>query len=75
MMFDFSNVGRFLVVVGLIIAGIGLVMVFAGKIPWIGRLPGDFFFQGKNFSFFFPLTTSILISVILTLILWFINRR
>jgi len=75
MMFDFSNVGRFLVVVGLIIVGIGLVMVFAGKIPWLGRLPGDFFFRGKNFSFYFPLTTSILISVILTLILWFINRR
>ncbi len=50
-------------------------MVFAGKIPWLGRLPGDFFFRGKNFSFYFPLTTSILISVILTLILWFINRR
>ena len=75
MMFDFSNVGRFLVVVGLIIVGIGLVMVFAGKIPWLGRLPGDFFFRGENFSFYFPLTTSILISVILTLILWFINRR
>ena len=74
-MFDFSNVGRFLVVVGLIIAGIGLALIFAGKIPWLGRLPGDFFFRGKDFSFYFPLTTSILISVILTLIFWFINRR
>jgi len=74
-MFDFSNVGRFLVVVGLIIAGIGLALIFAGKIPWLGRLPGDFFFRGKDFSFYFPLTTSILISVILTLILWFLNRR
>jgi len=74
-MFDFSNVGRFLVVVGLIIVGIGLALIFAGKIPWLGRLPGDFFFRGKDFSFYFPLTTSILISVILTLIFWFINRR
>jgi len=74
-MFDFSNVGRFLVVVGLIIVGIGLALIFAGKIPWLGRLPGDFFFRGKDFSFYFPLTTSILISVILTLILWFLNRR
>lgn len=74
-MFDFSNVGRFLVVVGLIIAGIGFALIFAGKIPWLGRLSGDFFFRGKNFSFYLPLTTSILISVILTLILWFINRR
>ena len=74
-MFDFSNLGRFFIMVGLIIAGIGFALIFAGKIPWLGRLPGDFFFRGKNFSFYFPLTTGILISVILTLILWFINRR
>jgi hypothetical protein len=74
-MFDFSNLGRFFIVIGLIIAGIGFALIFAGKIPWLGRLPGDFFFRGKNFSFYFPLTTGILISVILTLILWFINRR
>ncbi len=74
-MSDFSGMGRILIVIGLIVAGIGLVMVFAGKIPWLGRLPGDFFFRGKNVSFYFPVTTSILISVILTLILWFINRR
>jgi len=74
-MFDFSNLGRFFIMVGLIIAGIGFALIFAGKIPWLGRLPGDFFFRGKNFSFYFPLTTSILISVILILILWFINRR
>lgn len=75
MMSDFSGMGRILIVIGLVIAGIGLAMVFAGKIPWLGKLPGDFFFRGKNFSFYFPLTTSILISVILTLIIWFINRR
>ena len=74
-MFDFSNLGRFFIIIGLIIAGIGFALIFAGKIPWLGRLPGDFFFRGKNFSFYFPLTTSILISVILILILWFINRR
>lgn len=74
-MSDFSGMGRILIVIGLVIAGIGLAMVFAGKIPWLGKLPGDFFFRGKNFSFYFPLTTSILISVILTLIIWFINRR
>jgi hypothetical protein len=54
---------------------VGLVMVFAGKIPFLGKLPGDFLIRGKNFSFYFPLTTSILISVILTLILWLINRK
>jgi len=75
MMPDLSGMGRILIVIGLVIAGIGLVMVSAGKIPLLGKLPGDFFFRGKNFSFYFPMTTSILISVILTLILWFINRR
>jgi hypothetical protein len=74
-MSDFSGMGRILIVIGLVIAGIGLAMVLAGKIPWLGRLPGDFLFRGKNFSFYFPMTTSILISVILTLVLWFINRR
>jgi hypothetical protein len=74
-MFDFTNLGRFFIIIGLIIAGIGFALIFAGKIPWLGRLPGDFFFRGKNFSFYFPLTTGILISVILTLIFWFINRR
>jgi hypothetical protein len=72
---DFSGMGRILIVIGLAVAAIGLVMVFAGKIPWLGKLPGDFFFRGKSVSFYFPLTTSILISVLLTLVLWFINRR
>ena len=74
-MFDLSGIGRILLVIGLVIAGIGLVLVFAGKIPWFGRLPGDFFWRGKNASFYFPLTTSILVSLVLTLILWFIHRR
>jgi hypothetical protein len=75
MMPDLTGMGRVLIVIGLVIAGVGLVMVFAGKIPFLGKLPGDFLFRGKNVSFYFPLTTSILISVILTLILWFISRK
>ena len=74
-MLDLSGIGRILLVIGLVIAGIGLALVFAGKIPWFGSLPGDFFWRGKNASFYFPLTTSILVSLILTLILWFIHRR
>jgi len=72
---EFSGLGRVLIVIGLVIAGIGLALVLAGKIPWLGRLPGDFIFRGKGGSFYFPLTTSIVISVIFTLILWLINRR
>jgi hypothetical protein len=72
---DFSHLGKLLIGVGLLIAGIGLALTFAGKIPWLGRLPGDFFYRGKNVSFYFPLMTSLIISVILSLVLWFINRR
>ena len=74
-MFDFTNIGKLLIVIGLFIAGIGVALLLSGKVPWLGRLPGDFLFQGKQSSFYFPLTTSILISVVLSLVLWFINRR
>ncbi len=74
-MFDPSHLGRFLIVVGLVVVGLGLVLVFAGKIPWIGRLPGDFLWRGKNVTFYFPLMTSLIVSVVLTVILWLINRR
>jgi ribose/xylose/arabinose/galactoside ABC-type transport system permease subunit len=73
--FDFTNIGKLLIVIGLLLAGIGVALLFSGKIPWLGKLPGDFLFQGKNSSFYFPLTTSILISIVLSLVMWFINRR
>ncbi|ABC76723.1 DUF2905 domain-containing protein [Syntrophus aciditrophicus] len=64
-----------MIFLGLIMAGIGFVLLLTGKIPWIGRLPGDFYFKGKNVTFYFPLATSLLISLILTLILWLINQK
>lgn len=72
---DFFGVGKMLLILGLIIAVIGLVLMFAGKIPWLGRLPGDIVYKGKNFSFYFPLATCLLISGVLTLIFWFIGRK
>ena len=74
-MIDFSGFGKILLIIGLVIAGMGCVILLAGKIPWIGRLPGDFYYKGKNFSFYFPLATSILISIIITVILMFIGRK
>ena len=74
-MLDGSHLGKVLIVMGLLIAGVGCVLLIAGKIPWFGRLPGDIFYRGKNFSIYFPLMTSLVLSVILSLILWFINRR
>ena len=74
-MFDFSNLGKILITIGIFIITIGILVVLVGKIPCIGKLPGDFFWRGKNVSFYFPVTTSILISILLTVILWLINRH
>jgi hypothetical protein len=63
--------GRLLLVAGLVIAGLGLLMM-AG-VP-IGRLPGDFAFRRENATFYFPLTTSILLSIMLTLLLAILRR-
>ena len=68
-------IGKFLILLGLIIAVIGGLLLFFEKIPWIGRLPGDIMIQRRNFTFYFPLVTSILLSVILTLIFWLIGRK
>ena len=66
---------KFLILLGLIIAAIGGLLLFFEKIPWIGRLPGDIMIQRRNFTFYFPVVTSILLSVILTLIFWLIGRK
>ena len=68
-------IGKFLILLGLVIAAMGGLLLFFEKIPWIGRLPGDIMIQRRNFTFYFPLVTSILLSVILTLIFWLIGRK
>jgi len=70
-----SYLGKLLILLGLFLALIGVLVLVAGKIPWLGKLPGDIFIQKKNFSFYFPLTTSIILSIILTLLLYFITRK
>ena len=72
---DLFSLGKVLLIIGLIIAGGGLLMMFADKIPWVGRLPGDIYYKGKNATFYFPLATGLIISIVLTLILWLINRK
>ena len=64
--------GRTLIILGLLIAGVGLLMTLG--LP-LGRLPGDFTIRRGNFSFYFPLTTSIIASIVLTLIMMFFGRR
>lgn len=69
------QLGKLLIVIGGVIAVLGMILLFSGKIPWFGRLPGDFHFRGKHVSFYFPLATSLLISIILTIILWLIGKK
>ncbi len=68
-------IGKFLVILGIIIIALGGLLLLSGKIPWVGRLPGDIIIHRKNFTFYFPLATSILLSLLLTLIFWLLRRR
>lgn len=69
-----SSLGKSLIVVGLVIALIGVLLSFAGRIPWLGRLPGDIYLKRENFTFYFPLATSIIVSLVLSFILWLFRR-
>ena len=66
--------GKLLIVIGLAIGGLGGVLSLAGRIPWLGHLPGDISVRRENFSFHFPITTSILISLVLSLLYWLFRR-
>jgi hypothetical protein len=54
---------------------VGVILLVAGRLPWIGRLPGDIHIQRGNWTFYFPLATSLVVSVVLTLVFWLIGRR
>ncbi len=66
--------GKILIIAGVILIVLGVLVTFSSRIPFIGKLPGDFSFEKDNFKFYFPLTSSIIISIIVSVILYFINR-
>ena len=70
-----NDLGRMLLVMGLVVALVGVVLMLAGRVPWLGRLPGDIYVERGNWSFYFPLMTSIVVSVLLTLLFWLFGRR
>ena len=74
-MTDMSSMGRTVLIVGLFMVAIGAVMLLAGRIPFLGRLPGDIAVQRGSWSFYFPLATSILLSLVLTVALNLFARR
>ena len=66
--------GKLIILMGVLIIVIGLLLILGEKIPWIGRLPGDIIIKKKNFTFYFPLATSIIISILLTLLLMLFRK-
>ena len=67
--------GRMLITIGLVLVVAGVLFTFADRLPIkLGRLPGDIHIQGKNSSFYFPITTCILLSLLLSFVLWILRR-
>jgi len=74
-----SDLGKILLGLGGVLVILGVLLVVAGnlsgKVSWLGRLPGDIYIRRENWTFYFPLATSLLISFILTVIFWLFGRR
>ena len=70
-----NELGRLLIVFGVLLTLAGVVLVAVGRVPWLGRLPGDIHIERGNWSFHFPIVSSLLLSVLLTLVFYFIGRR
>ena len=66
--------GKVIIIIGVILILVGIIMQFAGKIPWLGRLPGDILIKKENFTFYFPLVTSIVLSLLISLIIYLIRK-
>lgn len=70
-----SDIGRMLIIGGILLIGVGAAILLLGKVPGLGKLPGDILIRKEHFSFYFPLTTCLLISAIISLILYLWNRK
>lgn len=70
-----SDLGKLLVVIGLMLAGVGLLLWIGFGKGWLGRLPGDIHFSRGNFTFYFPLGTCLVLSLLLSVVLWLLSRK
>lgn len=70
-----QGIGKLLIIAGLFLVVFGVLLLLVGKIPGIGRLPGDIYVHRGNFTFYFPLATCILLSILLTIVLNLLFRR
>ena len=69
------HVGKFLVIIGVVLVGVGLLLMAGSRFSFfgLGRLPGDIAYKGKDVSFYFPVVTCLVVSVVLTLLFWLIS--
>ena len=74
-MFGWDGLAKFLVIAGLLLVVLGGLLFLMGRIPFLGRLPGNIVIERGNFRLYFPLATCILLSLLLTLISWLLGRR
>ena len=70
----FSGIGKTLIIIGLVLTAMGIALLFIPKLPWLGKLPGDIAFKKDNFQFYFPITTCIIISIILTIFFYLFKK-
>lgn len=68
------EIGKMLVIFGVVLVGLGLILLYGAKIPWLGKLPGDITIRRENFTFYFPLATSLILSIILSVLLGLFRR-
>jgi hypothetical protein len=71
---NYDGLGKALLFFGLVLVMVGTIFLLLPRIPWIGKLPGDIFYRGEKASFYFPITTCILISIILSLLFFLFKR-
>jgi hypothetical protein len=71
----FDSLARVLILVGVVLALLGGLLLFVGKVPFLGRLPGDIVIRRENWSLYVPLTTSLVISIVLTVLVALFSRR
>ncbi|MCB0298738.1 MAG: DUF2905 domain-containing protein [Calditrichaeota bacterium] len=69
-----QSLGKALLVAGAVLMVIGVLLMWGNRIPFIGKLPGDIIFQRKNFTFYFPLTSLIILNLLILIVVWIIRK-
>ena len=70
-----TGIGKTLIIFGAILIAVGLIFVIAPKVPYIGKLPGDIYIKKEKFAFYFPLATCILLSAVISFVLWLFRSK